>query len=100
MSKHREINGKAVRDEIKLLLATLLMGETCFDKLSIHPGGFETKKDETIHFTHFNLKQTEQEYMIAGFLKHSRYKWKYAEFHREGDLCHFGKTVEFAKIPE
>lgn len=100
MIKHREINGKAVRDEVRLLLTTLLMGETGIDKVSIHPGGFETRRQETITFTYFNLKQTEQEYMISRFLKHSKYKWKSSENHHEGDKVHFGKTYEFVKVPD
>lgn len=100
MIKHREINGKAVRDEVKLLLTTLLMGETAFDRVRIHTGGFETINHETAYFTQFNLKQTEQEYMISRFLKHSRYKWKSSENHHEGDKVHFGKTYEFVKVPD
>ncbi|MGB7595275.1 MAG: hypothetical protein WBL80_06895 [Erysipelotrichaceae bacterium] len=100
MPNKKEINGKAVRDEVKLLAVSLLMGEPDYEAIAIHAGGFTTTSSESTLFTHFNLKQTEQKYMIAYLLKHSRYRWNSAESHQEGDNSHFGKRYELRKILE
>jgi len=100
MPNKQEINGKAVRDEVKLLMASLLMGEPGYIAIVIHAGGFSTRSNESMLFTHFRLKQTEQKYMIAYFLKHSRYQWNLGESHQEGDNRHFGKTYDLIKIPK
>lgn len=100
MPNKQEINGKAVRDEVKLLIASLLMGEPGYTAIAVHAGGFATTGSETTSVTRFNLKQTEQKYMIAHFLKHSRYQWNSSESHQAGDKRHFGKTYDLVKIPE
>jgi len=100
MSNKREINGKAVRDEVKLLMVSLLMGEPDYASIAIHAGGFTTFSKESTSFTHFQLKQTEQKYMIAYLLKHSRYQWNTCESHQAGDNSHFGRTYDLVKIIE
>jgi hypothetical protein len=100
MSKNQEINGKSIRDEIKMLLTSLWMSENDVDSFTIHAGGFHIVNKGKITFTYFNLKQTEQDYMISHFLKYSRYQWISSESHNEGDTIHFGKTYDFVKLFE
>ena len=97
--KH-EINGKAVRYEIRQLLTSLLVKESHFDAIRLHPGGYAIKRNATVTFLHFNLKYTEQKYIIAHFLKRSKYHWDSFECHGEGDPNHFGKTYDIVKTPE
>jgi hypothetical protein len=99
MLKNQEINGKAVRDENKRLLTSLLTGENEFARIRIHAGGIETGNDATFTLTHYNLKQTEQDYLIAYFRKHSRFSWDLIETHHEGDNVHFGKVIDLVKLP-
>jgi hypothetical protein len=99
MIKHHEINGKAVREEIRRLLAALLTGEREFERVRIHTGGIETGNEVTFILTHYPLKQTEQDYLIAHFRKHSQFRWNLIENHHEGDTFHFGKVVDLVKIP-
>jgi hypothetical protein len=100
MPKNQEINGISVRDEIKLLLVSLWMGEADFETLTLHAGGFTTHHNGRAKFTHFKLKQTEQNFVINNFPKYSRYAWASSKSHHEGDKVHFGKTYHFVKLSE
>jgi hypothetical protein len=97
MSNRKEISGKSVRDEIKLLIVKLISNEYEYDSLSIRSKGVSTlQKKETI-FTSLRLKQSEITYIVERFSKYAKSKWDYGEFHEEGDGEYFGKTYRFTK---
>lgn len=98
MRKNREINGKALRDEILTLLASLLLDEKHFDTLKLSAVGYITLNNGSSREVSYKMKQTELDFICRQFPQKSQYKWEITEIHQEGDIHHFGKVVQFTKI--